>query len=112
MDSIVLTGRFTVEDLKQSGPAAVIAVDMVLNHEEEWYLGAYKRWLQKEIQKQKDEYLKDRHLFEKNNNLEEYNNFKLYYFTALECCTTRKELFDLYLKKTELVWAQLMLPRK
>lgn len=112
MDSIVLQGRFSVLELQQAGPAAVIAVDMVLNSKEEWYLNIYKSWLRKEIKKQKDEYIKDRHLFEKNGTLEEYNNFKLYYFTALESCTTSKELFKLYLEKTELVWAQITLPRK
>ena len=107
MDGIVLEARFSVADLKQAGPTAVLAVNMVLSNEEAFSLGAYKRWLQAEIDKQKKEYINSRPLFEKNNTLNEYESFKDYYFSALDKAETRQQLLELYIERCKLVWAQL-----
>lgn len=106
MDGLILEGRFSVLDLQQAGPAAVIAVDMVLTAREEWYLTRYQLWLRKSVEKQKEDYIKSRPLFEKNNTLNEYESFKEYYFNALDKCETDKQLLDLYIERCSLVWAQ------
>lgn len=107
MDGIVLEARFSTSDLKKAGPTAVLAVDMILSNEEAFSLGAYKRWLQAEIEKQKEDYIKSKHLFENNNTLNEYESFKDYYFSALDKAETRQQLLDLYIERCKLVWAQL-----
>ena len=108
----ILEGRFTALELMQRGPAAVIAVNLVLNAEENRQLAIYKLKLRKSIEKQKASYIEARHLFEKNNTLEDYNNFKEYYFSALDKCETNRELLDLYIEACHLVWAQIALEEK
>lgn len=107
MTGIILEGRFSVLDLQQAGPTAVIAVDMALTAREEWYLTRYQLWLRKSVEKQKEDYLKSKPLFEKNNNLEDYESFKDYYFSALDKAETSKQLLELYIERCKLVWAQL-----
>ena len=109
MNDVILTARFTVKDLKEAGPMAVIAVDTYLTTEEEEAIDSYNRWLRKEREEQKAAFEKARSIFEKNNNLKEYESFKNYYFDALDKATTQKETFALFMERTKFVLDQLNL---